>query len=92
VTGEAEAQVKQMKETAKSSIYKMKLDVFGNDGKRIPSVLRWRISSTQRSCCGCSRAGRVPSGRNMDGKGVNLLLQTPGANGRPTETASPASK
>ena len=30
--GEAETSVTKMKETAKSSIYKLKLDVFGNDG------------------------------------------------------------
>jgi hypothetical protein len=91
VTGEAEAQVKQLKETAKSSLYKMKLDVFGNDGS---AYLRYSLAEqlNPKIVLRLFQSGPGTFWTNMDGKGVNLLLQTPGANGRPAEAASPAGK
>jgi hypothetical protein len=76
--GEAEAQVKTMTETAKSSIYKKKMDVFQSDGN---AYLRYAMAEklNDKMVLRLYHSGPGTLWTNMGNKNMNLLLPAPGA-------------
>ncbi|HEY7329792.1 MAG TPA: hypothetical protein VH592_19310, partial [Gemmataceae bacterium] len=76
--GEAEAQVKTMTETAKSSIYKKKLDVFQSDGS---AYLRYAMAEklNDKMVLRLYHSGPGTLWTNIGNKNMNLLLPAPGA-------------
>jgi SPFH domain / Band 7 family len=75
--GSAEANVVKLKETAKSSIYKMKLDVFQNDGN---AFLRYSLAEqlNPKLSLRLFHAGPGTFWTNMGDKTMNLMLSPMG--------------
>jgi hypothetical protein len=75
--GEAEAEVTKLKETAKSSLYKMKMDVFQNDGN---AFLRYTLADqlNPKLVLRLFHSGQGTFWTNMGDKNMQLLL--PAAN------------
>jgi len=82
--GETEAKVTKLKETAKSGLYQMKMDVFQNDAN---AYLRYSLAEALSPSLRVRlfHSGPGTFWTNMDGKGMNLLVPAPG-------TASTAEK
>jgi hypothetical protein len=78
VVGEADANVKKLTETAKSSLYQMKMEVFQNDGN---AFLRYTLADqlNPQMRLRLFHSGPGTFWTNMDGKGMQLLVPTPGA-------------
>jgi hypothetical protein len=78
LTGEAEAQVKTMTETAKSSIFKKKMDVFQSDGN---AYLRYAMAEklNEKMVLRLYHSGAGTLWTNMGNKNLNLLLPASGA-------------
>jgi hypothetical protein len=78
VLGEAEANVTRMKETAKSSLYKMKMDVFQNDGN---AYLRYTLADqlNPKLVLRLFHSGPGTLWTNMGDKNVQLMLPASGA-------------
>lgn len=78
LTGEAEAQVKTMTETAKSSIFKKKMDVFQSDGN---AYLRYAMAEklNEKMVLRLYHSGPGTLWTNMGNKNLNLLMPAPGA-------------
>jgi hypothetical protein len=76
--GEAEAQVKTMTETAKSNIYKMKMDVFQNDGS---AYLRYSLAEklNPKMVLRLFHSGPGTFWTNLGDKNMTLMLPAPGA-------------
>jgi hypothetical protein len=76
--GQAEAEASKMKETAKSSLYQLKMDVFQNDAA---AFLRYTLAQelNPNMVLRLFHSGNGTLWTNMDGKGINLLLPTPGS-------------
>lgn len=76
LTGEAEAQVKTMTETAKSSIYKKKMDVFQSDGN---AYLRYAMAEklNEKMVLRVFHSGPGTFWTNMGNKNMNFLLPVP---------------
>jgi hypothetical protein len=76
LTGEAEAQVKTMTETAKSSIYKKKMDVFQSDGN---AYLRYTMAEklNEKMVLRLFHSGPGTFWTNMGNKNMNFLLPVP---------------
>jgi hypothetical protein len=76
--GEAEAQVKTMTETAKSSIFKKKMEVFQSDGN---AYLRYAMAEklNEKMVLRVYHSGPGTLWTNMGNKNMNLLLPAPGA-------------
>jgi hypothetical protein len=94
VLGEAEADVTRMKETAKNSLYKMKMDVFQNDGH---AYLRYTLADqlNPKLMLRLFHSGPGTLWTNMGDKNVQLML--PASSGAPAapkggEAAPPAEK
>jgi hypothetical protein len=81
VMGEAEADVTRMKETAKNSLYKMKMDVFQNDGH---AYLRYTLADqlNPKLMLRLFHSGPGTLWTNMGDKNVQLML--------PASSATPA--
>jgi hypothetical protein len=80
VLGQAEAEAKRLKETAKASLYKMKMDVFGGDGA---AYLRYAMAQQLKDnlVLRLFHSGPGTLWTNLDGKNMNLLLPAPGTAG-----------
>jgi hypothetical protein len=76
--GEAEAQVTKLKETARSGIYQLKMDVFQQDAN---AFLRYSLAEqlNPNVVLRLFHSGTGTFWTNMDGKGMSLILPTPGA-------------
>jgi regulator of protease activity HflC (stomatin/prohibitin superfamily) len=76
VLGNAEAEAKKLKETAKSSIYELKMKVFQNDSN---AFLRYSLSEqlNPKLVLRLFHSGPGTFWTNMDGKGTNLMLPLP---------------
>jgi len=87
--GAAEAQVTKLTETARGNLYQLKMDVFRKNGD---AFLRYSLAQklSEKLVLRLFHAGNGTFWTNMDGKGVNLLLPTPGAT--PREPEPPANK
>lgn len=88
VVGEAEAKVTKLKETAKSSLYQMKMDIFRDDPN---AFLRYSLAEklNPQVRLRLFHSGPGTFWTNMDGKGTQLLLPAPGAAATPAEKVSP---
>jgi hypothetical protein len=73
--GAAEAQVTQMKETAKSSLYKLKMDVFEGNGE---AFLRYTLAESlnPKMVVRLFQSGPGTFWTNMDNKNLNLFAPT----------------
>jgi len=73
--GAAEANVTQMVETARSSLYQLKMDVFQNDGD---AFLRYALAENlnPKIVLRLFQSGPGTFWTNMDGKNLNMLLPT----------------
>jgi hypothetical protein len=82
--GEAEAEVTRLKETARSSLYKMKMDVFQNDGN---AYLRYTLADqlNPKLVLRLFHSGPGTLWTNMGDKNVQLMLPTGGAPATPQE-------
>jgi hypothetical protein len=71
--GEAEAGVKKLRETAKSSLYRMKMDVFGNNSD---AFLRYSMAQdlNPRIIVRLFHAGPGTFWTNLDNKNMTLML------------------
>jgi hypothetical protein len=78
VMGEAKAQAEKMRETAKSSLHKMKMDVFGSDGN---AYLRYTMAQkmSPKLVLRLFHSGPGTLWTNMGDKNMNLLMPVPGA-------------
>jgi hypothetical protein len=76
--GQTEAEVTRMKETAKSSIYPLKMEVFQGDSN---AYLRYSMAEALNPNLRLRlfHSGPGTFWTNMDGKGMNLLVPAPGA-------------
>jgi hypothetical protein len=76
--GEAEAQVKTMTETAKANIYKMKMDVFQNDGS---AYLRYAMAEklNDKIVLRLYHSGAGTFWTNLGDKNMTFMLPAPGA-------------
>ncbi len=88
VLGEAESKVKTMTETAKSNLYRLKMEVFENDGN---AFLRYSMSEklSPKLIMRLFHSGPGTFWTNMDGKDMSFLMPT--ASGVRTDTAKPTS-
>jgi hypothetical protein len=77
VLGQAEAQSKTMTETAKSGIYKMKMDLFRNDGN---AYLRYTMAEklNDKMILRLYHSGPGTLWTNLGDKNMTLMLPTPG--------------
>jgi hypothetical protein len=91
--GEADAEVTKMKETAKSSLYKMKMDVFQNDGN---AFLRYTLADqlNPKLVLRLFHSGQGTFWTNMGDKNMQLLLPTAGSPPatKTSETLPPSDK
>jgi hypothetical protein len=82
VLGEADAQVTKLKETAQSSLYQMKMDVFQNDGNAfLRYTLAEKLNPDLRLRLFHSGPGTLWT--NLEGKNMQLLMPTPGTAEKP---------
>jgi hypothetical protein len=83
VLGEAESKVKTMTETAKSDLYRLKMQVFDNNGN---AFLRYTMSEklSPKLMMRLFHSGPGTFWTNMDGKSMNFFMPAAGA-----ETAKP---
>jgi hypothetical protein len=77
VLGQAEAEVTKLKETAKSGLYQLKMDVFQNDGN---AFLRYTLADQLNPdlVLRLFHSGAGTFWTNMGDKSMNLLLPAPG--------------
>jgi len=78
VLGESLAEVSKLKDTAKSSLYQMKMDVFQNDAN---AYLRYTLAESlnPKMSLRLMHSGPGTFWTNMDGKNLQLLMSAPGA-------------
>ncbi len=88
--GAAAATVTQLTETARSSLYQMKMDVFQNDGD---AFLRYTLAEglNPKMVLRFYQSGPGTFWTNMDGKSLNMLLPTGAAAAAPA-AEKPAQK
>jgi hypothetical protein len=74
--GEADTQVTKLKETAKSSLYQLKMEVFQNDPN---AFLRYTLAEqlNPNLILRLYQSGPGTLWTNMDGKGLNLMVPAP---------------
>lgn len=82
--GEAEAT--KLKETAKSSLYELKMKVFENDGN---AFLRYSLAEqlNPKLILRVFHSGPGTFWTDMDRKNMNLLVPTPGSSGTKATSA-----
>jgi hypothetical protein len=80
--GEAEAEVTKLKETARSSLYKMKMDVFQNDGN---AYLRYTLADqlSPKLVLRLFHSGNGTFWTNMGDKNMQLMLPATNSTGSP---------
>jgi hypothetical protein len=85
--GEAEAQATKWRESAKSELFKMQLDVFGRDGD---AYLRYAMAEqlNPRLTLRLFQSGPGTLWTNLGDRNMNLFLPVPGA-GSPARPAGP---
>lgn len=88
--GQADAQVTTLTETARGSLYQLKMDVFRNDAD---AFQRYSLAQKlgENLVLRLFHSGSGTFWTNMDGKGVNLLLPVPGATQRTKEAGEQGS-
>jgi hypothetical protein len=88
VLGEAESKVKTMTETAKSSLYRLKMEVFGNDGD---AFLRYSMSEklSPKLIMRLFHSGPGTFWTNMEGKNMSFLMPAGGASTTTVEPIAP---
>src|SRR5207248_2765251 len=88
VLGGAEARVTTLKETATSSIHKLRLEAFRNDGS---AYLRYTLAQelNPKVVLRLFHAGPGTFWTNLEGKGVSLMLPAAAGEAKP---AGPATK
>lgn len=88
VLGTADAEAVRLRETAKSGLYKMKMDVFQNDGS---AYLRYTLAKEMnpKLVLRLFHSGPGTLWTNLDGKNMNLLLPVPGAAGAEVKVPTP---
>jgi len=76
--GQTEAEVTKLKETARSSIYQLKMDVFQSDGN---AFLRYTLAEqlNPNMVLRLFHSGTGTFWTNMDNKNMNLMLPVPNA-------------
>jgi hypothetical protein len=81
VLGEAEAEVTRLKKTADSSIYKLKMDLFQNDGN---AYLKYAMAEQLNKDLKLRmfHSGPGTFWTNIGDKNMNLMMQMPAANGK----------
>jgi len=81
VLGEAEAEVTRLKKTADSSIFKLKMDLFQNDGN---AYLKYAMAEQLNKDLKLRmfHAGPGTFWTNLGEKNMNLMMQMPAANGK----------
>lgn len=86
VLGEAETQVTKLKETAKSTLYQLKMEVFQNDPH---AFLRYTLAEqlNPNMILRLYHSGPGTLWTNMESKGLNLMVPAPTGTG--TEKRSP---
>jgi hypothetical protein len=79
--GQAAADVTRLTETARGTLYQLKMDVFGKNGD---AFLRYSMAQklSEKLVLRLFHAGNGTFWTNMDGKSVNLLLPAPGSTSR----------
>jgi hypothetical protein len=79
--GQADAEAKRMKETAKSGLYQLKMDVFQND---IQAFLRYTLAEqlNPNMTLRLFHSGTGTFWTNMDGKGFNMMFAAPAENAK----------
>lgn len=84
VFGGAQAEVSKLKETAKSGLYQLKMDVFQNDGN---AHLRYTLAESlnPKMALRLMHSGPGTFWTNMEGKGFNLMMPAATAEQRPAE-------
>jgi hypothetical protein len=82
VLGEAEAEATKLKETAKSSLYKMKMELFGRESD---AFLRYTMAQqlNPKMQMRLFQSGPGTLWTNMDKKGMNFMLPLPAAESKP---------
>ncbi|HEY1602563.1 MAG TPA: SPFH domain-containing protein [Pirellulales bacterium] len=85
--GEADAQVSKLKETAKASLYQMKMNVFQNNGE---AFLKYSMADqlNPQMIVRLFHSGPGTFWTNMEGKGLNFML--PAGGSTPTAQSVPA--
>jgi hypothetical protein len=88
VLGTAGAEVTRLKETAKNSLYELKMDVFQKDGD---AFLRYSMADqiNPKIVLRIFHSGPGTFWTNLEGKNMNLLLPAPGAPSSPKPPATP---
>jgi hypothetical protein len=93
LAGQAEAEATKMKETARSSLYRMKMEVFQNDAD---AYLRYTMAEklNPKMVLRLFHSGPGTLWTNMGDKNMNLMLPVPGTapeqtRPKPTTTAGP---
>ncbi len=83
--GQTEAEVTKLQETAKSSLYKMKMDVFQNDGN---AFLRYTLADqlNPKLVLRLFHSGPGTFWTNMGDKNLNLMLPAGGGADKPERT------
>jgi regulator of protease activity HflC (stomatin/prohibitin superfamily) len=78
VLGGADAEATRLRETAKSALYKLKMDVFGNDGS---AYLRYTLAQqlNPKLVLRLFHSGPGTLWTNMDNKHLNLMVPAQGA-------------
>jgi hypothetical protein len=86
--GKAKTEVTTLKETAKSTLYKLKMDVFKNDGD---AFLRYSLADQLNSDLKVRlfHSGPGTFWTNMGDKNMNLLLPTPGGGDKISTSTKP---
>lgn len=89
--GEAEAKVTKLKETARGSIYQLKMNAFQNNSE---AFLRYSLAEqiNPKLILRLFHSGEGTLWTNMDGKGLDLLLPTGGQPMLKAPAKPPASK
>jgi hypothetical protein len=82
VLGEAEAEATKLRETAKSSLYKMKMDLFGREGE---AFLRYSLAQqlNPKMQLRLFQSGPGTLWTNMGKKDMNFMLPLPAAESKP---------
>ena len=89
--GQTEAEVTKLQETAKSSLYKLKMDVFQNDNS---AFLRYTLADELNPdlVLRFFHSGAGTFWTNMGDKNMNLMLPATGGSDKPERSKPPASK
>ena len=90
VMGKAETEVTRLKETAKSSLYQLKLEVFQNDGD---AYLRYSLADqlNPKMSLRLYHSGPGTLWTNMEGKNMSVIMPAPKQDGKENGTKASVS-